>query len=143
MAKVLRFGLVGLVTTAFTYGVFRFGLAAGIHYLIAATLAWLAGMAVSYLLNRRFTFLVRRTPNLPEAGRFLSGGVLQYLVATLGYWVMIGELHLNPTFAFVLNVAAGCVLNFSYMQYVVFTSRSGASGSRSAPLQPQLNRSWP
>lgn len=123
--------MVGLVTTAATYAAFRAALSLGLHYLLASTISWMFGMAVSYACNRRFTFAVRRQASLREAGRFLSGGIVQCLIASAGYVLMMGVLHLNATLAFLINVGVGCVFNFCYMRWIVFSPRfSQRDGSR-------------
>jgi putative flippase GtrA len=120
--RLARFGLVGLTTTGLTYVVFRVGLGLKLHYLIASTLSWMAALALSYPLNRRFTFAAGGAANFLEGVRFACGGVLQFLIGQALYVLMIGMLRLDPTLAFVLNVGVGCVVNFSYMRWVVFTS---------------------
>lgn len=123
LLRLLRFGLVGLTTTALTYVVFRVGLGLKFHYLIASTFSWMAGMALSYPLNRRFTFAAGGGASFLEAVRFACGGVLQFLIGQGLYMLMIGRLHFNPTVAFVLNVGVGCVVNFTYMRWIVFAAR--------------------
>jgi len=56
MPRLLRFGLVGILTTALAYAVFVGLIAIGIGYIVASVAGWAAPMIVSYLLNRRFTF---------------------------------------------------------------------------------------
>ena len=54
--QFVRFLVVGVGNTALSFVVYRLLLAAGTPYLIAAPLAFAAGAANGYVLNRRWTF---------------------------------------------------------------------------------------
>lgn len=123
IGRVVRFGLVGLLTTALSYAVFVTAIHLGVHYLLASALAWASGVGLSFVLNKRFTFAVRTRADLREAASFLAGYVLQLIVGTAGYAVLIGGLGLKPTPAFAVNLVITSGFSFLYMQTLVFTGR--------------------
>lgn len=67
----VKFCLVGVLNTAVNYGAFAGLLAWRAHYLAASSTGFLAGVVVSYLINRRWTFALAHQANWPEASRFL------------------------------------------------------------------------
>ncbi len=127
--RILRFGLVGLLTTALTYGVFVLTIRAGLHYLLASALAWGAGVAVSFLLNKRFTFSLRSRADLREVASFVGGYGVQFLIATAGYAVLIGGVGLEPTPAFMINLVITSLFSFLFMRWVVFRAAVASSGT--------------
>ena len=56
--KIVKFGSVGVLNTAFSYLLFCGLIHLDVFYLFASTLSFLAGTLFSYLINSRFTFSV-------------------------------------------------------------------------------------
>ncbi|MFN1512033.1 MULTISPECIES: GtrA family protein [Vibrio harveyi group] len=56
--KIVKFGSVGVLNTAFSYLLFCGLIHLDVFYLFASTLSFLAGTLFSYLMNSRFTFSV-------------------------------------------------------------------------------------
>ncbi|MEA2461240.1 MAG: hypothetical protein QOH90_1417 [Actinomycetota bacterium] len=54
--QAILFGAVSIVTTALDFGVFNVLVQVGTSLLIANTISYSAGIAASYLLNKRWTF---------------------------------------------------------------------------------------
>ena len=105
IGSVLRFGLVGGAITAAVYLLFVSLVHAGVDYRLASTAGWALGVAMGYLLNKRITFRLRSGATVREVAAFLAGYGVQLALGLLGYTILIGRLHLDPTPAFVLNTA--------------------------------------
>ncbi len=120
----MRFGLVGAGLTLLSYLTFVGLIHVGVQFLAASTIVWAIGVCISYALNRRFTFKAGNRPNLPEFGRFLVGYILQFLLASAIYIILIGRLGLKPTPAFLINLVATSSTNFVYMKLVAFPIRN-------------------
>lgn len=116
----LRFGLVGCLTTGLSIGLFLILMRLGAHYLAASTLAWAAGLSVSFVLNKRFTFDLRTPTTIGEAAAFAGGYVLQLVLSWIGYAVLIDGLTVEPARAAVLVTAAVAVFSFLFMRQAVF-----------------------
>lgn len=125
--KILRFLLVGLVNTFVGLGVtflLYHGLQTG--YWVATALGNASGVAVSYVLNRRYTFAVK-------AGgprywlKFLTVVVVSYFIAYRLSLTLI--LVLFPTFggtgAILVGMVLYTVLNFLGQNYWVFQKSIG------------------
>ncbi|MEV4316591.1 GtrA family protein [Actinocrispum sp. NPDC049592] len=80
-AEQLRFGIVGVANTAvdlITYTVLR---QAGLNIILANLISTSAGMALSFTLNRNFTFRAK-------AGNAKTQAVLFFLVTATGLWLV-------------------------------------------------------
>lgn len=136
--RVVRFGIVGLVLTLLNYAVFMLGLRSGLHYLVAATFGWAASVAVSYFLNKSFTFAAGRTFVWDEFGRLIFGYVLQLGLGLTGLYLLIDGLGISEVPAYWLNLAAMAAFSFLFMQKVVFTShRPQRHIRRGSPFPPE------
>ncbi|BCJ91487.1 hypothetical protein IZ6_22220 [Terrihabitans soli] len=118
--RVLRFLLVGFVLTLLSYLIFVGLLGVGAHYLVASTASWAGGILASYFLNKGFTFALGTDFVWREFGALVTGYVLQLVLASLGYLVLIGGLGLSATPAFLINLVMVAAFSFFFMQLVVF-----------------------
>lgn len=116
----VRFLFAGAALTLMAYLIFVGALALGAHYLVASTLSWAGGITASYFLNKGFTFALGTDFIWREFGALVTGYVLQFLLASLGYVVLIGGLGLSPTPAFLINLAMVAAFSFLFMRLVVF-----------------------
>jgi putative flippase GtrA len=117
---LLRFGLVGALTTGLSFVLFTGLTGLGAHYLAASALAWLAAMLVSFALNKRFTFSLRTPASARETASFVGGSLLQLLMASLGYALLIDGAGLSPSLAFAINLCLVAASSFAFMRLVVF-----------------------
>ena len=118
--RILRYGLSGGIAAVVNYLMFIGLLRAGLKYLLAANIASLVTLVVSYMLNRNFVFSVRRRRSVGEVFRFLLGYLIQYVLAISGYWLLIGQLGLGPTVAFILNGGFVALVTYLFLKYLVF-----------------------
>lgn len=85
VATLLRFATVGLVTTGLDLGVFTSAGAVGVPPVPANVLSYSCGIAVSYLLNRRWTFATGGS--VSQAAKFViatgSGLVLSTILLAI------------------------------------------------------------
>jgi putative flippase GtrA len=123
--RVVRYGVVGVVSTAINYILFMAGIAIGLHYLLAATLASSVTVIAGYFMNRTFTFAAPGAASIQEFASFLGVFVVQYLLAMFGYALLIGCLTVNPSLAFVLNAVAVAAVAFTLLRLHTFR-RAGA-----------------
>jgi len=68
--EAVRFGIVGLIQNALNVAVFALATGAGVHYRIAAVLAALAALVVSFAFNRAWTFPGRGGPVHHQGARY-------------------------------------------------------------------------
>lgn len=87
--EIPRFVIAGILNTGSTYLIYRLIMLAT-PYATAYTLAYLAGIGISYLLNTYYVF--RTSPSKRAAAQYPFVYVIQYLVG-------LGALHLLVRYA--------------------------------------------
>lgn len=120
LGQAIRYCIVGLFSAALNYVMFISGIAAGLHYLVAATVSSAVTLVTGYFLHRTFTFSASGVANVKEFASFLGVFGVQYLLAMTGYMLLIGHLGLSPTLAFILNNIVVASVAFSIMRYRTF-----------------------
>jgi putative flippase GtrA len=129
LKRVVRFGLVGGLTTALNFVVFAGLTTLGVHYLLAGTLGWALGVAVSYRGNKQFTFARGAALDGREFLLFVGGYGLQLGLGLLTYALLIDGLGLTAPLAFVINTALAAAFSFSFMSLAVFRARPAGAGA--------------
>jgi putative flippase GtrA len=107
--------------------------AAHVHYLVAASVSFICGGAVVYLLSIAWVFRFRRIDNrtaefsyfvaLGAAGLLVNAAVMYVAVTVFQLHFMLGKL-----------LAAGCTFatNFLLRRYFLFSERAGATSGAQA-----------
>lgn len=124
--QALRFLLVGVGTALADYGVYRLLLALDVPVTPAKAAGFVVGTALSYLVNRAWTFQAEQH----AVGRFLAVYGLT-LVANLlvnsGALTVLSGMAGSITVAWLLAQAVASALNFLGMRYVVFAESPARS----------------
>lgn len=118
--QFLRFVAIGIVNTAFSYGVYSFFLFLEFNYAIANFLALLSGILFSFKTQGYFVF---RNPNNRLIGRFVLGWSFIY-VATI---TLIGRLvafGLDAYTAGALALPFSTLLSYLTQKHFVFRPAS-------------------
>ena len=127
----MRFALVGALNTALDFAVFAalfYGL--GWPLLLANSLGYVAGLANSYCLNRRWTFRDRtKRPGLTRPALFALFNLLSLALANLVVWLL--ALALPAWLAKLGAVAATFAWNFWSSDRLVFGRESPLARRRS------------
>ena len=121
--EVFFYGLVSVVSLGVDMGVLH-GLVDGFgwHYLVASTVAFLAGATVSYLLSVRYVFPTRKVHNpYAECIAFFTLGLVGLAVNAGALFITVGTVGLGLTAGKLL--AAGCTFatNFTLRRQLLFT----------------------
>lgn len=120
--QFLGFIFAGGIATALNYGLYLLALNAGTPYLLAATLGYLSGIAVSYSLNRRYIYASKAGVG-PELIRYLFA----YLGALCGQLALLESLirfGLGPDLSNLIAIALVVILNFFVIRRFVFDENS-------------------
>ena len=116
--QALRFCVVGATNTAVSLATFWVLLHVGVHYVLAAALAFAAGAVNGYVLNRTWTFRADgswRARVLYVAVQLLGLGLNVTLV-----WLLVEAAGLGELLAQVLALPPVTVTTFTLSRQVVF-----------------------
>jgi putative flippase GtrA len=117
---LIRYCISGGISAALNYLLFIGSIAAGIHYVIAATIASITTALFGYNIHRTLTFRVKRAASIRELTSFLFVFGVQYVIGITGYVLLIGYLRLNASLAFVLDNSFLVVTAFLLLRGVTF-----------------------
>jgi|CXWL01.1.fsa_nt_gi putative flippase GtrA len=119
LAQIVRFALVGVAATAVHFAVLiALVELAGLGPVAATTLGYIVGIAVSYTLNRLYTF----KSDAPVGSSFLKFALLYGVSAFLnaGIVAMLTEQRLWYLLAQVIATGLVLIWNFVGARFVVF-----------------------
>lgn len=108
----------------------------GLHYLVAATLSFLAGTVVVYWVSVRHAFRFRRIEDRrTEFGYFMSIGAVGIVLNLLLMFALVDWLDLHYLLAKVGAAAITFVTNFGMRRWLLFTDH--ADGAPRTGLGPE------
>jgi putative flippase GtrA len=109
---------------------------AGLHYLLAATLSFLAGTVVVYWVSIRHAFEVRSVDDRrKEFGYFATIGAAGILLNLCLMYVFVESAGLNYLIAKVLAGSFTFVTNFGLRKVLLFSARNHRGRRRLADLE--------
>ncbi|EKX64980.1 GtrA family protein [Streptomyces ipomoeae] len=107
--QILAFALVGVVNTMTYYGLYLLFLSR-LPYLAAHILAFALSMTGSFFLNARFTYRTR--PTWRKFLLFPLTNATNFVITTVGVYVIVDVLHAGNRFAPLLASAAAIPVTF-------------------------------
>jgi len=111
--------------------------AAGMHYLLAATLSFLAGTVVVYFVSVRHAFRYRRVADRRlEFGWFAAIGAAGVLLNLTLMYVLVEWLTLHYLAAKVGAAGVSFVANYGARRWFLFTRRHSGERARSVHTGP-------
>jgi putative flippase GtrA len=118
----VRFLIVGSLNTILTYALFLL-LSSVLHYSLAYTISYLAGIAFSYVLAATYVFGTGLA--VQSALRFPLVYVLQYLYGLAALFVLIDVLGVWHQVAILFVIATSVPLTFVLMRLAMHPGRPG------------------
>ena len=116
-----RFVIAGAVNTVVTYLLFL-GLASFLNHMIAYTLAYAFGIALSYLLNTQFVF--RTAPRWKTAAAFPLVYAAQYAWGLIVLYVLVDVLNYRSEIAMLVVIGSSVLLTYALTRRVLVGARS-------------------
>jgi putative flippase GtrA len=128
--KLARFGLAGLANSALTYFIYLLALLV-FPYAVAYSIAFTAGIAISYVLNTFFVFQAHAAWRVGSIYGVIY--VIQYGVGLLSISLLVEVASVNERLAPLLVIAVIAPLNYLWVQALVARTRAdGISRQTSA-----------
>jgi putative flippase GtrA len=116
LSEFARFLAAGAVNTGLTYAIYLL-LLRGLPYLAAYTIAYLAGIVISYLLLTRFVFRAPR--RWASAMRFPLVYVAQYLIGSAVLALLVEALGVTASIAAIVAIIASVPVTFALSRIVL------------------------
>jgi putative flippase GtrA len=119
--QFVKFGIVGVSSTAIDWGVFYLlsGLV-GPYYLVAKALSFLVAVVNSFFWNRRWTFRSRSQEKTKEFGKFLFIYVLSMIINVGMMRLAVGSFHWRKIFGLIAATGFTMFWNFFANKFWIF-----------------------
>jgi putative flippase GtrA len=124
--QIFTFAVVGAVNTAIYYGLYLLFLTR-LPYLAAHILAFLLSMIGSFFLNARFTYRTR--PTWRKFLLFPLTNVTNFLITTVGVYVIVDVLHAGSRLAPLIASAAAIPVTFVVSRWVMLPTADAVPGA--------------
>lgn len=115
LSEVLRFGIVGFLSTVITYSVYYL-LSKWINASIAFTIAYIIAFVVNFILTTKFTFAVKATAK--RGVGFIISNIINYSLS-VGLLNLFIRLGLSKSIAPLPMFAITIPLNFILVRWFV------------------------
>lgn len=118
-SQLATFVVVGGFGAILNAGIYAALVVLGIHYAIASVVAWMAALAVGYILNRKFAFKsdVSVARSLP---RVLLIYIFQQAIAIAGIAALTELGGVGPIYAYIMMMPPAILFSFVAMRTFAF-----------------------
>ncbi|MEC5385111.1 GtrA family protein [Uliginosibacterium sp. H3] len=116
----IKYVVVGGAAFVVDFGLFSLCISGGMHYLIAVTLGFCAGLITNYMLCVLWVWRGTQARTLRDIAVFTLVGLGGLALTWLGMWICVELLHWPERPSKVLLAAAVLVWNFSLRRLFVF-----------------------
>lgn len=121
--RLIRFGCVGCLNTAFDFGIFSLlNSVFGINYIISQIVSYSTGTLNSYLFNKFWTFGDAKTGKKTnmEMIQFVVVNSASLGVSLIGLKIFMKDNSMNPFLAKIFSMVLAQVVNFVGYRFWVF-----------------------
>lgn len=118
-----KFLFAGLVTNGSVYAVYLLLTATGMGHKTAMSLLFVAGMMLSYNMNKRWTFA---HPDARDATlwRFVAAYLVAYMLNFVSMWVAVDRMGIPHYWVQAVNIVVISALLFAAQKYWIFVADS-------------------
>ena len=119
ISQIIRYGVTGSFINGGGYLVYLFLLSIGMNYIIATSLLYACGTAISFLLNRKFVF----NSNIPIASsfrRYLLMILIGYFMNILTLFVLVDAFDYNPKYAQIISILIASLYFYLFGKIIVY-----------------------
>ena len=122
IAQAGKFLFSGLVTNASAYVAYLLLTLAGMGHKTAMSLMFIAGMMLSYNMNKRWTFAGHGTHDA-AFWRFVAAYAVAYMLNLSSMWLLVDRMGIPHYWVQAVNVMAISALLFIAQKYWIFAVR--------------------
>lgn len=122
LAEMIRYGMVSALAFAVDFGSLAFfAEVAGLHYLLAASLAFVLGIATNFVVSRMWVFNATPLNKGVEVSLFLAVGVTGLLLNALIMWFFTEVVGVHYLISKLISTAMVFFWNFLLRRFLIYT----------------------
>lgn len=115
IVQFLKFGIVGMINTLLSYGIYSIGILAGLDYFVCNTISLIITVYISFILNSKYVF--HRQFNRHEYIRALGKVYFSYagtswILSSFLLWIQIEKWGVNELVAPIFSLCITVPINF-------------------------------
>lgn len=122
--QFVKFGIVGVINTSVSYGIYSALVYLGIYYVVSNVMAYIVGIIVSYLLNSKFVFKKSEGENRSIWQTFIkmctSYAIVNLLLQSLLLALLVEKMELSKYIAPLIILCITVPLNFVLNKFWTF-----------------------
>ena len=118
--QFIKFGIVGASNTAISLVLYYLLVYFGIHYLIANTVGFMAGVVNAYYWNNKYVFQKKTSGSFGAFMKTFTSYFLTFLLSTALLFIMVHWMSVSSWVAPIINLAITVPLNFIINKYWAF-----------------------
>lgn len=119
--QFIKFGLVGLSSTAIDWSIFYLlNLTFGVYYLYAKVFSFAIAVINSFIWNRRWTFRSQDPNRSQEFGKFFAIALIGLSLNALIMFLAVEDLHWRKIFGLILATGIVTIWNFLANKFYTF-----------------------
>lgn len=120
LRQFIKFALIGVLNTIVGYGIYYALLFAGIHYIIALLLSFVAGAYLGFILNKTWVFCSTKSSR-KELPRYLIVYISSLLINLILLPIFVEIFHFDPKLAQLFFLLILSVYSFIGLKYWSFS----------------------
>ncbi|MDR1263818.1 MAG: GtrA family protein [Oscillospiraceae bacterium] len=128
--QLVRFGMIGALNTAFSYSIFTVGVQLGLNAPPAWVIGYIMGMALSLLLNTRWTFKQKERLRGSQIAAFIAVNLVSLAASTGIVALMTDHYSWNEQWAGVVAAPVSMLINFAGNRMFVYRIKGDDKCSR-------------
>lgn len=122
--RFYKYVSVGAASAGIKFVLYSSLYAGGMHYKVAATIAYLTSACFHFMANRHFTFQDRKIKIDLQIKRYLVLTITNYLITIKVISICIEYFSMNGYLSMIIAIAANTITNYLISKYWVFKQPS-------------------
>ena len=126
LLKILRFAIVGGLSTLINYGSFAFLYKIiGLYYLLSSIIGYILGLLTGYALNKNWTFIAQVDENKSYLLGYFIVYIASLILSQLLLLLLVEKIGIVPLVANIFAIMLSTILNFLGANFFVFKKDKG------------------
>jgi putative flippase GtrA len=117
--RFAKYAVCGAIAVSVDFSIYSAMVWSHVDYQFANLISTIAGLSVSFTLNRAITYRVFDAP-LRRAAMFFTIGFAGYILGSLALHLLIEDLHINPFIAKLVALALAVAAQFTLNSLITF-----------------------
>lgn len=122
--KLIRFSIVGSISTIINYSFFFFLYSIlEFYYIIASSFGYIIGLLFGYYYNKNWTFRKNVIDGKSYIINYFTAQIIGLIITQLSLFIIVEGIHIDPLFANIIALGFGSIASFLLIDLFVFNKK--------------------